>query len=412
MKYYKLIPKIMLKFYGYLKKDFMLIYKRKNYLAIFILLPLIIASLFLFALQPSGYSIDFGVCNSDMGDLSESIFRIEEFNPIFLDNENCLENLLQGIHEGDFPLGIVINPGFSENIENLKRSKIDIYYDNTDVSFAGLISWKLNSALHPLKVQIIGELNQELGGKTKITREGVDIIKEELNLDFSEGKLRELDIALRNMEELDTQFLIDPVYLNHNPIHSDEVGKGAGIIFIMPILILFIVLMLASTSIIYDKKSNFIMRVKSSTTMINYLLAKLLFFIGLVLVQFAIILGLFILSGNSYAFNFLGVIELIVSIAIIDTLLGLIIGLVSENEGIAVLFSLMISFPLMLVSGIFFPTQTLPRVIQWLSEIMPLEFQIGASKSVLLFGEGTGHGWLWLAGGLLVLTLWLMRKKV
>jgi ABC-type multidrug transport system permease subunit len=412
MKYSKLIPKSAFKFYGYLKKDSMLLYKRKNYLAVFILLPLIIAGLFLFALQPSGYSIDVGVCNNDLGDLSSEALNLDNFDPIFLDEENCLENLLEGIRVGDFPLGIVIHSGFSENIENLKQSKIDVYYDNTDVSFANLIRWKLDSSLKPLKVQIIDELNSELGGKTKVTRGGLEIITERLNLDFVNEELDDLDNSLRNVEELDTNFLIDPVYVNHNPIYPDEAGKGAGIIFIMPILVLFIVLMLASTSIIYDKKSNFIMRVKSSTTILNYLLAKLLFFVALVLIQFGIIILLFILFGSRYAFNFLGLAELVLSIAIVDSLLGFLIGLVSENEGIAVLFSLIISFPLMLVSGIFFPTQTLPKVIQWFAGIMPLEFQIRASRAVLLFGEGMGHGWLWLAGGLLILVLLAFRKKV
>ena len=412
MKITNLIPKSALKFYGYLKKDFLLLYKRKNYLAVFILLPLIIASLFLFALQPSDYSIDFGVCNSDMGDLSEAIFEIDNFNPIFLDSENCLENLLDGIKKGDFPLGVVIHQGFSKNIENLKQSSVDIYYDNTDVSFAGLISWKLDSSLRPLKIQIIDELNSELGGKTSVARDGLDIIKDSLNFEFAEGKIEDFDRSLRNVEELNTDFLVNPVYVRHNPIYSEGASKGAGIIFIMPILILFIVLMLASTSIIYDKKSNFIMRVRSSTTILNYLFAKLLFFVGLVLVQFLIIGLLFISFGNSYNFNFLGIVELVLSIALIDTLLGLVIGLVSENEGIAVLFSLMVSFPLMLISGIFFPTQTLPRIVRWFAGIMPLEFQIGAARGVLLFGERMGHGWLWLAGGLLILTLWLMRKKV
>jgi ABC-type multidrug transport system permease subunit len=411
MKFGKLIPGAAFKFYGYLKKDFMLLYKRKNYLSVFILLPLIIAGLFLFALQPSDYSIDVGVCDSDMGDLSSEALDLDNFNPIFLDDENCLENLLKGIREGDFPLGIVIHPGFSKNVENLKQSKIDAYYDNTDVSFASLISWKLDNSLKPLKIQIIDELNEELGGKTGTTRSGLNIITDELDFDFADEEIDDLDNLLQNVEELDTEFLIDPVYVSHNPLYTDEAGEGAGIIFIMPILILFVVLMLASTSIIYDKKSNFIMRVKSSTTISNYLAAKLVFFIGLVLTQFVIIFLLFMLFGNTYSIS-LGLVELIVSIAIVDTLLGFLIGLISENEGIAVLFSLIISFPLMLVSGIFFPTQTLPRLIQWFAGIMPLEFQIGASRAVLLFGENMGHGWLWLAGGLLILVLWLFRKKV
>ena len=170
--------------------------------------------------------------------------------------------------------------------------------------------------------------------------------------------------------------------------------------------------MLASTSIIYDKKSNFIMRVKSSTTVLNYILAKLVFMVLLVLIQFAIILMLFLTFQNQYQFNILGVLELVISIAVIDGLLGLLIGLIADNEGLAVLFSLAISFPLMLISGIFFPTQTLPKLIQWIAGIMPLEFQIQSSKNVLLLGSTMSHGWIWLAGILLIGVIYLMRKKI
>ena len=412
MKYEKLIPKSAFKFYSYLKKDLMLLYKRKNYLSIFILLPLIIAGLFLLALQPSNYSIDIGICNSDMGDLSDAVFEIDNFNPIILAKENCKENLITGINTGEFPLGIIINPGFSKNIENLKQSKIDVYYDNTDVSFAGLISWKLENSLKPLKIQIIEELNKELGSKTKTTHEGISLIGKEIGLDFKEGKLKDLDISLRNIEELDTEFLMDPIYVSHNPLYSGEVGKSAGIIFIMPVLILFLLLMLASTSIIYDKKANFIMRVKSSTTILNYIAAKLVFLILLVFVQFSIILLLFLAFRNQYQFNILGILELIVSIAIVDGLLGFLIGIVSENEGLAVLFSLVISFPLMLISGIFFPTQTLPKLIQWIAGSMPLEFQIQSRKNVLLLGNAMSHNWLWLTLILFILVIYIMRKKI
>ena len=60
------------RFYGYLKKDAMLLYKRKKYLYLFILLPLVIASLFLFALNPKDYNISVGICDFDQTDISQN----------------------------------------------------------------------------------------------------------------------------------------------------------------------------------------------------------------------------------------------------------------------------------------------------------------------------------------------------
>jgi ABC-2 type transport system permease protein len=187
--------------------------------------------------------------------------------------------------------------------------------------------------------------------------------------------------------------------------------KDAGVVFIFPILAIFITLMLASTSIIYDKKTNFITRVKASASPFSYILAKTLFFTALVFVQFVIILLLFMLSGAQYALPVVPLLMLILSIGIIDTLIGFIIGLVANNEGIAVLFSLMISFPLMLVSGIFFPVQALPGIVRWISSVLPLHHQINAAKSVLLFGQSFSNSWIYFAVGMLLLVYWLIRKN-
>ncbi len=412
MKAQNLIPKTTLKFYSYLKKDFLLLYKRKKYLTVFILLPLIIASLFLFAMNPGDYSIDVGICNFDNGELSRGVLELNNFNPIYLDRVGCIGLLKEKIRRGELSLGIEIGSDFSKNLEELKQSRIVLYYDNTDVSFAGLMSWKVDVALNPAKREIIDELNSELTSKVGTIRKNINVVIDEIPYaDLFDNEIEELDTELKNVEELDTEFLVNPIYVMHNPLYPKDISKDAGIVFIFPVLALFITLMLASTSIIYDKSSNFITRVKSSTSITNYLLAKLIFFVALTIVQFLIIFGLFLINGARYSLSFLGLAELIISIAIINSLIGFLIGLISENEGIAVLFSLIIAFPLMLLSGIFFPTQTLPKIIQWISGIMPLSFQVSGMKSVLLFGEVIGHTWLIGAGILFIICLWLFRKN-
>lgn len=401
------------KTYAYIKKDTLLLYKRKKYLYIFILLPLVIATLFLFALNPKEYDIKIGVCDFDQTEISTASFQnLNGFNPILFDQKNCLEELQSQIKQGKIDIGLEIGKGFSNNLQNLKQSKLIIYYDNTDISFTNLISWKIDQSLQPFKTQIIGDLNRELNSKINSIRSGVD-----LAIEFSgfsktlQNKIQETDDDLKSLEEMNTEFLTNPIWTDKKPIYSEDLKKDAGIIYIFPILAIFIILMLASTSIIYDKKTNFITRVKASSSPILYILAKLIFFTALVAIQFLIILILFMLYGAKYAISPIGILQLILFIGIINTLLGLIIGLIANNEGIAVLFSLMISFPLMLISGIFFPTQALPKLIQWISTILPLHHQISATKQVLLFGQQLSSNWAYLAIILLVTTYYLIRKN-
>jgi ABC-2 type transport system permease protein len=89
----------------------------------------------------------------------------------------------------------------------------------------------------------------------------------------------------------------------------------------------------------------------------------------------------------------------------------MLIGLISDNEGIAILFSLIISFPFMLLSGIFYPLQTMPRLIQYFAKLIPLNYQIDYSKAVLLFGQSIGTRWLITAFILLIAVYYLITRK-
>ena len=401
------------KTYAYLKKDTLLLVKRKKYLYLFILLPLIIATLFLFALNPKDYNIKVGICDFDQTDISKASFQnLKGFKPIVLENENCLQKMQTQIEQGKINIGMEIGKGFSENLQNLQQSKLIVYYDNTDISFSNLISWKIDQSLQPFKSQIIDNLNQELNFKVKSIRGGVDVALEFSSSSSSlTNEIKETDDELKSLEEMNTEFLVNPIWTDKRPIYSEDLKKDAGIIYIFPILAIFIILMLASTSIIYDKNCGFITRVKASSSPILYILAKLIFFTALVAIQFLIILILFMLYGAQYAISPLAILQLILFVGIINTTLGLIIGLIANNEGIAVLFSLMISFPLMLISGVFFPVQALPKTIQWINPILPLHHQINAAKSVLLFGQSFQATWIYFAMALSGILYYLIRKN-
>ena len=159
----KLIPSSAIRFYGYLKKDFQLLVQRKKYLYIFILLPLVIASLFLFALNPGEYEVKVGICDFDGTQMSGGAYsNLGGFTPVIIEYENCLENLNSKIKTGELDLGIEVPEGFAKNIENLEQSRLVIYYDNTDVALSNVISWKVDNSLRPFKRQIIDELNSTI----------------------------------------------------------------------------------------------------------------------------------------------------------------------------------------------------------------------------------------------------------
>lgn len=401
------------RFYGYLKKDLMLFYKRRKYLYMFILFPILIALIFLFLLSPTQNDIPVGVCNLDDDPRASEVFsELDGFEPELLPKENCKENLLNRLKKGDFSLGLEIPRDFSSNLENLRQSRINVYYDNTDIAFSNLVSWRVDSALEPFKRQIIYGINQELKKRVKVARGSLDIFSNmSENIEPVHTKIVGIDEDLEKVEELDTEFLVNPIWTNQKGIYDTAELKNVSIVFLYPILALFLILMLASTSLIYDRKTGFLTKAKTSVSLFTYLLAKLVFFFILSLIIFLIIYIIFFVSGARYNFQIIEILKLILSITLINSLIGLLIGQISENEGIAILISLIISFPLMLLSGLFFPIQTMPSFIQLLINILPLHYQIEASKAVILFGESISRVWSYFALALFAIVFFLIRRQ-
>ena len=400
------------KFYGYLKKDIFLLIKRKKYLYLTILIPLLIGILFLFFLSPSQKNISIGVCDLDNTEYSrQAVSDLRGFTSIFLPAENCTQNLISQIKSKRLSLGLEIPKGFSQNLLNLKQSGIIVYFDNTDIAFANFIDWKIDVSMAPYERSVINGLNSELKSRLSAIRSGVDFIID-LAEDYpsARNRVQSIDSDLKEVEEIETEFILNPIYTDKRPIYSEQT-KDAGIAFIFPVIVLFVVLMLSASSFIYDKKANFLVRVKASTSPIIYILAKLVFFFIITLINFLIILFLFLAYGSSYPFSILKIFNLLAFISVINTLLGMLIGLLSDNEGIAILFSFVVSFPFMLLSGIFYPIQTMPALMQYFAKIIPLSYQINYSKSVLLFGQSIGLSWLWVAFALLVAVYYLITRR-
>lgn len=412
-KFLKMLIKGPLQFYGYLKKDILLLVGRKKYLYLSLLLPLIIAGLFLFMLNPSDSVIEIVVCDMEQNDYSNSaISGLDSFKATVLPGLNCESEVITGIKSGKYSLGMVIHKGLAENVENLRRSRITIYYDNTDPAFSSLVAWKIDSAMYPYQRGIVDNMNTEMKSKLSSLRTSVDVAMA-VSQKYSQfnTELGNIDKNLRNLEALDTDYMIAPLWLEKSPVYDGGFSKKSGIAFVFPIISLFIILMLSSTSLIYDRNKHFLVRVKSSNSPLIYLIAKLVFFLLLTIVQFIIILLLFMLFGSSYNFAFMYVVEMVLFVSLINTLIGLMIGTVSDNEGIALLFSLVISFPLMLLSGVFFPVQTLPRFFQYAAGALPLSHEISAVKSVMIFSQPLTNEWMLWSLILVVIVYYMIKRS-
>ena len=74
--------------------------------------------------------------------------------------------------------------------------------------------------------------------------------------------------------------------------------------------------------------------------------------------------------------------------------LGILLSSGAKNELQAVQFIPLIIFPAILLSGLFWPVESIPSFLQPLSYIIPLKYGIDAERAIMLKGWGIGEIWL------------------
>lgn len=69
--------------------------------------------------------------------------------------------------------------------------------------------------------------------------------------------------------------------------------------------------------------------------------------------------------------------------------LGLLISTVARTQFVALLMSaMMLMLPCILLSGMMFPVESMPAVLQWISAILPPRYYISAIRKLMIMGVG------------------------
>jgi ABC-2 type transport system permease protein len=68
--------------------------------------------------------------------------------------------------------------------------------------------------------------------------------------------------------------------------------------------------------------------------------------------------------------------------------IGIAITAGAKDEETAQTFMMILQFPMMFLSGIFFPVEQMPSILQWVSKVLPLTYAAQAMRKVIVLGAG------------------------
>ena len=165
---------------------------------------------------------------------------------------------------------------------------------------------------------------------------------------------------------------------------------------VMGLILMLICAMMTSISIVREKETGTMeVLLVSPIRPIFIILAKAVPYLVLSCVNLATILLLSVyvlhvpVEGSLWTLSFLSLLLIAVALS-----LGLLISCVVQNQVAAMIVSGMgLMMPVMLLSGMIFPVESMPAVLQWISNIIPARWYIQAVKKVMIEGLGMAAVW-------------------
>lgn len=163
---------------------------------------------------------------------------------------------------------------------------------------------------------------------------------------------------------------------------------------IMGMLLMLICAMMTSISIVREKeKGTMEVLLVSPVRPLMMIIAKA---VPYLILAFTILIVILLMARYVLGVPLVGSVFLIFLISTIYILLALSLGLLISNVASSQLMALLLSamvllMPIVMLSGMLFPIESMPTVLQWVSAVIPPRYYIESMRKLMIMGVGFGE---------------------
>ena len=163
---------------------------------------------------------------------------------------------------------------------------------------------------------------------------------------------------------------------------------------IMGMLLMLICAMMTSISIVREKEHGTMeVLLVSPVRPLTIIIAKAVPYLVL---AFAILVVILLMARHVLGVPLAGSLFWIIAISTLYILLALSLGLlissVAQTQLVALLLSAMVLLmPVVMLSGMMFPVESMPLVLQWIAAVVPPRYYIDAMRKLMIMGVGIGE---------------------
>ena len=165
--------------------------------------------------------------------------------------------------------------------------------------------------------------------------------------------------------------------------------------FLIPGLIGFSILTSPMFSLVnisseYKKTKLFKQLSLTPLTKMEWLTSKVLWYIVLTIAGFLLMIGFGIGVFGAHVTLSLWLIPFLILGPMLFAALGMLVGTVTKSPETAGVIGNIVTFPMMFLSGTFFPISSMPQYLQTIAHVLPLFYIIEGLNNVMVYGNVTG----------------------
>ncbi len=186
-----------------------------------------------------------------------------------------------------------------------------------------------------------------------------------------------------------------PITIHTSLLYNPQMKSAYNFVpAIMGMLLMLICAMMTSISIVREKeKGTMEVLLVSPVRPLMVIIAKA---VPYLILAFGILITILLMArfvlGVPLAGSLLWILAVSTLYILLALSLGLLISNVAQTQLVALLLSAMVLLmPVVMLSGMLFPVESMPTILQWISAIVPPRYYIETMRKLMIMGVGIGE---------------------
>ena len=186
-----------------------------------------------------------------------------------------------------------------------------------------------------------------------------------------------------------------PITIHTSLLYNPQMKSAYNFVpAIMGMLLMLICAMMTSISIVREKeKGTMEVLLVSPVRPLMVIIAKA---VPYLILAFGILITILLMARFVLGVPLAGSLFWILAVSTLYILLALSLGLlisnVAQTQLVALLMSAMVLLmPVVMLSGMLFPVESMPTILQWISAVVPPRYYIEAMRKLMIMGVGIGE---------------------